>query len=194
MPLAKLLRARATIAFLVVAACIGPRWVLAADPGYEIQLGVIESDNIQRLPSGGTDETIATQELDLDWHEKRPRFDADVVADISHLDFLQGTYAPEFIGNFIGISKVSLVENLLSWNFADNFGQTPLNPLAPINPGNIQNINYFNTGPLLTLPLGRELQLVVSGQYGLVDYQQTPDNSHRLTGTVGLAPELSPET
>jgi hypothetical protein len=194
-PLYRPLGARAAIALLAAAACLGPRWAQAADPGYEVQVGVIETDNIQRLPSGGSDETIATEELDFDWHNKRPWYDVDIDADVSHLSFLQHTYPDEFVGNFLGTSKINLAADLLSWNFADNFGQTPLNALAPITPANRENINYFNTGPVLTLPLlGRELEMVVTGQYGRVDYQQAPLDSNRVTGAVGLLHEISPNT
>jgi hypothetical protein len=195
MPLDRPLRAGATIALLVAAACIGPRWAQAGAPGYEIQVGVIESDNIQRLPSGGSDETIATEELDLTWHDKRPWFDAEIDADLSHLDYLQNTYPSEFVGNVIGISRFKLITDILSWDLNENFGQTPLNPLAPVTPGNRQNINYLSTGPVLTLPLiGRDLQLLVSGQYGRVDYEDAPLDSNRLTGIVGLLHEISPNT
>jgi hypothetical protein len=188
------LRAGATIAVLTAMACMGPRWAQAADPGYEVQVGIIESDNIQRLPTGGSDETIAMEELDFDWHEKRPWFDADIDGDISHVSYLEHTYGDEFIGNFIGTSKINLIEDLFAWNIADNFGQTPLNPLAPITPANRENINYFNTGPVLTLPLGQELQVIVTGQYGRVDYQEAPLDNNRLTGIVGLGHEISPTT
>src|SRR5580704_10727666 len=135
-PLDRLLRAGATMALLAIAACLGPRWVQAADPGYEVQLGIIESDNIQRLPSGGSDQTIAMEEVDFDWHDKRPWSDTDIDADISHLDFLQHTFPDEFIGNFLGTSKINLVADLFSWSITDNFGQTPLNALAPLTPDN----------------------------------------------------------
>ncbi len=194
MPLDRPVRAGATVAILAAAACLGPRWVQAADPGYQIQVGVVESDNIQRLPSGGSNETIAMEELDFTWLDKRPWFDVDIAADLSHLSYLQHTYGNDFIGNFLGTSKINLVPDLLTWDFADNFGQTPLDPLAPVTPANRENINYLSTGPVLTLPLGKVLQLIASGQYGRVDYQQAPLNSNRLTGAIGLAHVISPTT
>ena len=193
-PLEISLRAAPAFAFLTVLAWGGARPAQAAAPGYEVQLGVAESDNIQRLPSGGNSETIAYEELDFTWHDKRPLFDADVDADLSHLSYLNRTYGDEFIGNFIGSSKINLAADLLSWDIADNFGQARLDPLAPVTPANRENINYLTTGPVLTLPLGRTLQLDVTGQYGKVDYQKTPLDSTRLTGGVGLVHEVSPST
>ncbi len=183
---------RAGVMAFFAAVCMGSPLAQAEAPGYQIQLGVVESDNIQRLPSGGNDETIATQELDFTWHDKRPWLDADINADVSHLDYFPHIYSDEFVGNLIGQARLNLVPEVFSWEFSDNFGQAPLNPLAPITPDNLQNINYFTTGPQLTLPLGRTTELDVTATYGRVAYQQDPLDSTRYTGAVGLLHEMSP--
>ena len=189
MPLDKPLRGGALLA---AAAWMSACPTLAATPGYEIQAGVIESDNIGRLPSGGTHETVGVLDLGLTWHDRRPFLDADVDADVSHINYFQHTYSDEFIGNFLGAAKLHLAPELLTWDIADNFGQVPLAPLAPITPGNRENINYFSTGPALSLPVGQSTRLDVTGQYGRVSYQVSPLDSTILTGGVGLLHELAP--
>lgn len=179
------------VALLAATVCMSPRAGLAAEPGYQLQLGVIESDNIERLPTGGTNETIGVLGLGFDWHDKRPWFDADIDADMNYLDYFPHTYAGQFIGNVLGTMRLNLAPDYLSWDFAENFGQVPLQPLAPITPGNQQNLNYFSTGPALTLPLGQTTQLDVTGQYGRIIYQLSPLNSTILSGGVGLVHELS---
>jgi hypothetical protein len=191
MPLDTPLRA-GTIALLAAAASMAARPAPAAAPGYEIQVGVIESDNIERLPTGGTDETIGVAELGFTWHDKRPWLDADIDADMSHLNYFQHAYGDEFIGSFLGQAQIKLAPQLLSWDITDNFGQAPLEPLAPVTPGNRENINYFSTGPALSLPLGQATQLGVTGQYGRMDYQHSPLDNTVLTGAVGLLHDLSP--
>lgn len=182
---------RAAIA-LFAAACSVWRWAEAAAPGYEIRLGVIESDNIERLPSGGSDQTIGIEELGLTWHDKRPWLDADIEADLSHLDYFQHAYGDEYLGNLLGVVKLNLVPDLLAWDVTDNFGQAPLQPLAPITPANRENVNYFSTGPSLSLPLGKTTFLDLTGGYGKVTYQQSPLDSTRLTGALSLLHELTP--
>ena len=190
MPLDTLPRAT-VIALLVAVACMDARLARAAAPGYDIQLGVIESDNIERLPSGGTNETIGVAQLGFDWHDKRPWLDADIDADLSHLSYFRHTYNDEYIGNFLGAVKLSVVPDLLSWGITDNFGQAPLQPLAPITPANRENINYFSTGPSLSLPVGKTTYLDLTGGYGKVSYQESSLDSTRLTGALGLLHELS---
>jgi len=190
MPLNTLLRAGA-MALLAAAASMGSCPAQAAAPGYQIQLGVIESDNIERLPTGGTNQTIGVEELALNWHEARPWLDVAADADLSHLNYFQHTYSDEFLGNFLGQAKVNLIPEMLSWNINDDFGQAPLEPLAPITPANRQNVNYLSTGPALILPLGGTTYLNVSGAYGRVNFQLSPLDSTRLLGKVGLLHELS---
>ncbi len=193
MPLDTPLRAGA-IALLGAAVLMGPYAAQAAAFGYQVQLGVIESDNIERLPTGGTNGTIGVEELGLNWHEARPWLDVGVDADVSHLNYFQHTYSDEFLGNFLGQAKLNLVPQVLSWNFNDNFGQAPLEPLAPITPANRENINYFSTGPALILPLGGTTYLDVTGAYGRVNFQVSPLDSTRLLGKVGILHEFSSAT
>jgi hypothetical protein len=182
------------IALLISAACMGARLAQAAAPGYEIQVGLAESDNIQRLPSGGNSDTIGIEELDFTWHDKRPWLKSDIDADLSHLNYFRHTYGQEVVGSFLGQERITLAPQLLSWDIGDVFGQDRVNPLAPITPANRENINYFSTGPTLTLPLGGQTQLNVSGQYGRVDFEHSPLDSTRLTGVVGLQHDVSPNS
>jgi hypothetical protein len=191
MPLESPLRAWATSVLFATAASMGSGLVYATEPGYQITVGVAVTDNVQLLPSGGSTDTTPFQEAEFTWHDKRPLFSADIDADLEHVDYIPHYYNDEVIGNFIGQGRLNLIQQVLTWSIADNFGQGRLNSLAPITPANRENINYFSTGPKLSLPLGPELRLDVTGQYGRVDYQQSPLNSNRATGRVALVHEFS---
>jgi hypothetical protein len=165
----------------------------AAQPGYEISVGVIESDNIQRLNTGGTHDTIIEQEFQLQWAEQRPRLDASVNADLSHLTYVPRTFADEVVGNLIGQGRFALIQQALFWNISDNFGQGSTNPLAAVTPTTRENINYFNTGPEALLPLGGSANLLaLKANYGRVNYQKSPLDSQRYSGGVGFVHRLSP--
>jgi hypothetical protein len=192
MPLYTSVRAWATTSFLTTVACLGMRSAYAYEPGYQVTVGVQESDNVQLLPSGGSSATMPFEELDFTWHDKRPFFTADIDADLEHINYIPHLYDEQFVGNFIGSGRINLVQQLLTWNTSENFGQTRLTPLAPITPANREYINYLDTGPTLALPLlGRELQLDVTATYGRVDYQDSPFDSNRVTGGIALVHELS---
>lgn len=166
----------------------------ASAPGYEISVGVIETDNVQRLPSGGTSDTILEQEINFTWHDQRPRLNTDIDADLSHLTYVPHTFSDEVIGNFIGKTRLAVVPQYLFWNFADNFGQGSANPTQAITPENRENINYFSTGPETLLPLGGQNLLDLKAAYGKVTYQKSPFDNSRVSGGLGLIHELSART
>ena len=165
-----------------------------AEPGYQVSVGVIESDNIQRLPSGGNSDSIIEEELGFTWHERGSRLDADIDADLSHLNYVPPLFGSEVIGNFIGQASFALVPQMLLWEVADNFGQSSINPLEAITPANREFVNYAMTGPELLLPLASQTLLDVTARYGRVDYQSSPLNSNRFSGGVAVVRNLSAQS
>jgi hypothetical protein len=163
-----------------------------AQAGYQVSVGVIESDNIQRLPSGGNTDTIIEEEIGLTWHQRGSRLDADVDADLSHLNYVPALFGPEVIGNFIGQARYSIVPQMLFWDLADNFGQSSIDPLQAITPANREFVNYAMTGPEMLLPIGGSTLLDVAARYGRVDYQSSALNSNRYSGRLGVIHNLSP--
>src|SRR4051812_40118261 len=103
-------------AFVLLASTAGV--ARATEPGYEISVGVIETDNVQRVPQGGSNDTILEQQLNFTWHERRPLYDVDVDADLSHLSYVPRTFGDEIVGNFIGNARVNLVPEVLTWDLA----------------------------------------------------------------------------
>ena len=161
-------------------------------PGYQVSVGVIESDNIQRVPSGGTHDTVLEQEVLFTWHDLRPWLTADIDADLSHLTYVPRSFSDEVVGNFIGQARVALVPQFLFWKFSDNFGQGSTDPTQAITPETRENINYFSTGPELLLPLGDATNLLdLQGTFGKVTYQKSPFDNDRVAGTLGFIHRLS---
>jgi hypothetical protein len=166
----------------------------ATQPGYEISVGVIETDNVQRVPQGGSNDTILEQQLNFTWHERRPLYDADIDAALSHLSYVPRTFGDEVVGNFIGDGRVNLVPEVLTWDLSDNFGQGTVDPFQALTPANREIINYVSTGPQAMLPLGGGTFLNASGSYGKVSYQTSPLDSTRYSGTLGALHKLSPNS
>jgi Putative beta-barrel porin 2 len=163
----------------------------ATEPGYQVSVGVIETDNVQRLPSGGSSNTIFEQEANFTWHEQRPVLNADIEADLSHLTYVPRAFSDEVIGNFIGSARVAMVPQYLFWNISDNFGQGVTDPTQAVTPLNRENINFFSTGPQALLPLSSVDILDLNGTYGRASYQDSPLNSQRFGGGGGYIHMLS---
>ncbi len=175
-------------AFVLLAVASNSR---AGEPGYEISVGVIESDNIQRVPAGGTSDTVLEQEVSFVWHDQRPRLQTDIDADLSHLTYVPRTFSDEVIGNFIGTARLAVVPQYLFWNVAENFGQGNADPLQAVTPNSRENINYFSTGPETLLPLGGENLLDLKATYGKVTYQKSPFDDERFSAGAGFIHRLS---
>ncbi len=163
----------------------------ATTPGYLISLGVGTSDNIRRVPTDEESETLAIAGLQLDWRERTARTETDVLGDLAYVDYLQNTFGSEVVGNASGRFSYAIAPERLLWSVSDNFGQGRIDPLSASSPENRENINYFSTGPDLALPFGSTLQLLASGRYSKVAYQETPLDSDRYSGLVGLEHKLS---
>lgn len=166
----------------------------AGAPGYEISLGIAQTDNVARVPNNTQSDTIITQGLGLTWQDVRPRLNADVEANLTYLEYLRHTVTNEVVGNLIGQARFALAPDLLFLNVSDNFGQGLVDPLAADNPANRENINYFSAGPELLLPLGATTLLEMKANYGKVMYQVSPLDDQRADGTIGLVHKLSPNS
>jgi hypothetical protein len=161
---------------------------------YDVSAGVSATDNVRLTPTDTRSDTITTVGLELDLLEQRRYFDADVAANLNYLDYLKDSYSPGVIGNFLGDARVHIVQDRLTWDFADNFGQAQINPLQPVTPANRENLNYFTTGPDLTLPLGSVFEMLLDARYSNVKYQTSPLSSNRYSEGGGLRRELSPSS
>jgi hypothetical protein len=166
----------------------------AAELGYDVLAGVGATDNVRLTPADRRGDVIAATGFDLTFHEQRRTLDADVTGDIEYLNYLRHSYGAQVVGNFIGAAHVTLVPQVLRWTFSDNFGQGSVDPAAAVTPINRENINFFSTGPDLTLPLGSSNEVLVEGRYSNVNYQKSSLTSNRYSGGVGVRHELSPNS
>jgi hypothetical protein len=166
----------------------------SADIAWNVSAGLGETDNVRLTPTDQQADTISELGADIAWHEQRRTFNADVTGDLSYLDYLHHYYKSEVIGNFIGNLQFTLLPQVLRWTFSDNFGQGIIDPLAQVTPSNREYINYFSTGPDLTLPLGSLNALLVDARYSKVTYQTSPLGNERYSANVGVRRELSAST
>lgn len=163
----------------------------AANVDYSVEAGVGRSDNIRRTSSDEVGETIGTAGVQLGITQNSRRMVTNVSADLAYYNYFDNTYNGEVIGNFNGLVDLRIVPETFDWIFQDNFGQVRSDPFAPVTPDNRENVNYFTTGPDLTLHFGSQTGLHLSGQYSNVNYEKSPLDSNRYMGAVALFRDLS---
>ena len=157
-----------------------------------ISVGAGETDNIFRVPTDTTNQTIADLGVDFALKKQTLRLDTDITGDFSYFDYLQNAYSNELVGRFDGLLRAALIPERLLWVFQEDFGQEQVDPFAPVTPDNRQNVNYFATGPELALHLGPNWFLHAGGRYASARYSNSPFDSNRGLGTLEVGRQLSP--
>lgn len=180
------------IAALSVLALISP--ADAETLTYGVDAGLGESDNITLVPTNKVSQTMAVADVDFDFKQLSRRLDVDAKGNFSYLDYIQGAYSGQLIGRFDGAAHLALIPQRLTWVLQDDFGQTAVDPFAPLTPGNLENVNYVSTGPDLALRLGGTGFLNMSARVARAEYETSPFNSNRLLGSFAWGLHLSAQS
>ena len=179
---------------LVLVVAAGSSAVQAADVGYHVSVGLGYSDNIARLPEHEESETIGSLGLDFSILQRSRKLDLQATADLSWLKYFGDTYDSELVGTFTGEGTYEIVSEHLAWVAQDNFGQVRIDPFSALTPDNLENINYFTTGPDLTFGMGKDTRLRLSGRFSDIAYEESPFDSTRLSGIARLMHAFSSAT
>jgi hypothetical protein len=158
---------------------------------YGVDAGLGESDNVRLAPTDKLSQTIGIADVDFDFKQLSPRLDADAKGNFSFLDYLQGAYGNQVIGRFDGVTHLAIIPERFNWVFQDDFGQATVDPFTPTTPYNLENINYFSTGPDFALRPGGTSFINVSARYARAQYETTPFNSNRFLGSFAWGLQLS---
>jgi len=161
------------------------------ESGYHLKAGIGYTDNVGRTPDDAQGSVLRTAGFDVTLLKKTRSLDVDVNGDVDWLDYLDHSFKSQIVGNFTGLASVSLLPQRLLWNFADNFGQGRIDPLAASTPANRENVNYFTTGPDLLLGLTSQSHLLFSGRYSKVNYEESPADNNRVLALAGLVHDLA---
>jgi hypothetical protein len=170
---------------------LGPVTLPASDLSGLVAVGVIETDNVQRTAVGAMRDTIAEALADITLHEQTRRAEVDVLSDLQYLRYAHDVYPNELVGNFSGTGRYTFVPGHFEWVTQDNFGQQQLVPGEPITPLNLENINYFSTGPNVIITLGPVLHALIATRYSRLSYQTSNLGNNRADGSVDLVHPLT---
>jgi hypothetical protein len=158
---------------------------------YGVDAGVGETDNVTLVSTNKVSQTIALADADFDFKEQSRRLNVVAKGNFTYLDYLQGAYGSQLIGRFDGIAHVAIIPERIVWVLQDDFGQAALDPFTPVTPTNLENINYFSTGPDFALRFGANSYVNVSARYARAQYSTSPFNSNRLLGNLAWGLQLS---
>jgi hypothetical protein len=176
---------------LLLSGILGTVELRAADMSGRIAAGLIETDNIQRTPTDLSSDTIEEVAADFTLHKQTRRVEADVISSLQYLSYVHHIYSSDVVGNLAAIGKFAFVPGHIEWVAQDNFGQQQLDPGVPVTPLNLEDINYFSTGPNLIFGLGSALDVQLSGRYSRMSYQTSDLDNNRSDISAALVHALS---
>jgi hypothetical protein len=165
--------------------------ILAAESAFAIDAGIGHTDNIGRTATDQRSAVISTAGAVFSFSDVTRRFEADISGNLEYQHYSADTYPGQIVGDATARGKLVVIPEHFEWKFAEYFGQTTLQQAEAITPSNRENINYFSTGPLLTVGLGSNNRLTMEGTYSKVDYQHADLNNQRYRGAFSVEHELS---
>jgi hypothetical protein len=170
-----------------LAGIVGPR----VRTGLELRVGATRSDNIGRVPDNEQSDTMLSAGAAIDLAHNGSLLDFEARGDIDRVEFLDDSFAGRVLGTVNGLANFEFVPERFAWRTQDTFGQLATDPFSPATPQNLENVNYFTTGPVVQFGLGSALKLELSGIYSLTDYATSPLDSDQYGGTASLIHPLS---
>ena len=161
---------------------------------YGADVGIGESDNVTLVQTDKVSQTIAIADLDFDLKDQSRRFDVDAKGAFSDLDYLQNAYSNQLLGRFDGRADFAIIPERVTWVFTESFGQAQIDPFVAAVPTNLENINYFSTGPDASFRLGPTVFLDLSARYAKSTYETDPFDSNTVLASAAFGRALSAQS
>jgi hypothetical protein len=155
-----------------------------------VRVGAEHSDNVERLAADETSDTIGQLGLQAEITRTRGRMNLSLASDLRYEKYFDDTFGENLIGGLNGTLSYAFIPERLRWVVAENFGQTFIDPVVVETPQNRQHVNFFSTGPDLTLPIGDRTQVSVMGRWSKASYELSESDDERLLGNLGLIRQL----
>jgi hypothetical protein len=112
--------------------------------------GLIYTSNVQRAQAGSS-QLLLLLGLSGDTSREGTRLDYRLASNLAVLKYLGGAYSTQPTGYLDGTAFFKIVPSFVSWNFRETYTQLQIDPYAAVTPNNVENVNYFTTGPRFTL-------------------------------------------
>lgn len=159
-----------------------------------VEAGVGFSDNITRTSGTKVDETLGTLGLVMAAEREEGRLTGAFNADLQYISYLDDTYDDDVYGRVDLNGNYWLIQDVFSWALEDAWGQVRRDPFAVPNPDNVENSNYFATGPDFIFRFGPRTNMTVTGRWSDTAYEESPQDFSRLGGGLGLSRSISEHT
>ncbi|MFO1456165.1 MAG: hypothetical protein U1F18_07960 [Steroidobacteraceae bacterium] len=157
----------------------------------EATVAAVRTDNVSPGSPVKSSSTLGLLRAGAEIQSVTSRLELGVDAEVTRYQYLQGGYDPETLPQLSGIATWHIMPERLSWFVRDDYGQVGGLSFGEIRPIVRENINYFTTGPTLTVPLGGRNELELGGSYADVHTSGAGVDSNRYQGSAQLRRRIS---
>ncbi|MDH3689328.1 MAG: hypothetical protein OEU36_07585 [Gammaproteobacteria bacterium] len=162
-----------------------------AEFDFEVQTGLVRTDNLGRLRDSEVDDAIAGAGVSIRYEEIRPNADVELLANVSYLEYLDNSFEPETLEAVSAAIEYTVIPDLFTWSLDDTSGQQILDPLQAITPSNREATNILATGPDISVRFGQRWTTTLGGRYIDNYYEIRELDNERLVGLLSVQRELS---
>jgi hypothetical protein len=159
-----------------------PRVPQAEHLRYELRTGLQYTDNRERRGSNGSDDWLFLPEVAFSFRQGGPRWQAHGSGEIGAEMSLQGGAGDRLRARLGTRLDWLLLPGRLVWRFEDHADVDSIDPLAPDQPDNRQQLNLFETGPVLFLGEPGPWRGRLHATWGRGDAEDSADFDHERVG------------
>jgi hypothetical protein len=109
------------------------------------------------------------------------RLDYHLDSDIAATKYFSGNYSVEPTGYLDGEGIFKIVPGDFAWIARETYTQVIIDPLAPVTPSNLENLNFLTTGPRFTLRPTLRTSVILDGVYSIVT---SGSQTQQIAGTT----------
>lgn len=184
-----------SIAILATVTLLGVSAPLSAiEVGAQLNASVGTSDNISRVANNEIDETIVTTGFDFTLTENTRRMMLDLQSNFEYVDYRDGSFDSEWVGGLRGEAIFTLIDERLRWNISDIYGQQLFDPLQPEVPQNREDVNFFTTGPTISIVPSVRTPVDLELAFTRVNFDRRPQDHDRLSAALSIGRAVRRDT
>ena len=159
--------------------------VLAYETGAQLTLQGEYAGNMTQSAVDPQSDVAMTAAARVNISHSGPVLDLSGIVLARYTDYLDNTFADQWLINSDIRADWKITDSLL-WRARNQTDQVNLDPLGVNTPDNVQNQNFFSTGPELLAKIGPVTRFTLGASYARNTFSETGADNERLIGYTQL--------
>lgn len=155
-----------------------------------LTLGGYWSDNVGLSSNSEESGAVAHAGLKLLRRDETRRLSSSVDINLGYQQLSDGDRGDQLLGGATALAILRLLPDVLEWRVRDDFHQLRENALGGDTPENRFSLNYFTTGPTLTVPMGPQMRTVLDAYYSIESASISSLGSNRAGGSLAMVRDI----